>query len=128
MGCAMRKIEAHEEFVKEFEKSVRTYSIDLKKKLYIFSEVLKEKGMNCIIEPAFGEVRNSKILYELRLKKRRPNLRVLFVFSEDTEIVLMVRIFYEKNTLKDYDRNIPKAEKRAEEWFKQKGKNIKRRS
>ena len=127
MGCIMREIEYHEEFSKELDESIRLYSIDLER-LYRFLAVLKEKGTSCIVDPYFGEVKNSKFVYELRLKKGRPNLRILFAFSKDTKIVLLSCMFYEKNTKKDYARNIPKAEKRTEEWFARIGKEIKRRS
>jgi len=114
----VRKIEYHKQFEKELDEILKKFPSYRKKilsKLHIIAKALEERGKNVLVEPYFEKLQESDVLYSLRLTGKKPNIRILFVFSEDTQIVLFVHIFYEKEK-SDYRRAINLAEKRAKRW------------
>ena len=114
----MRKIEYHKQFEKELDEILKKFPSYRKKilnRLQILAKALEERGKNVLAEPYFEKLQESDVLYSLRLTGKKPNIRILFVFSEDTQIVLFVHVFYEKEK-SDYRRAINLAEKRAKRW------------
>lgn len=114
----MRKIEYHKQFEKELDEILKKFPSYRKKilnRLQILAKTLEERGKNVLAKPYFEKLQESDVLYSLRLTGKKPNIRILFVFSEDTQIVLFVHIFYEKEK-SDYRRAINLAEKRAKRW------------
>ena len=114
----MRKIEYHKQFEKELDEILKKFPSYRKKilnRLQILAKALEERGKNVLAKPYFEKLQESDVLYSLRLAGKKPNIRILFVFSEDTQIVLFVHIFYEKEK-SDYRRAINLAEKRAKRW------------
>lgn len=114
----MRKIEYHKQFEKELDEILKKFPSYRKKilnRLQILAKTLEERGKNVLAKPYFEKLQESDVLYSLRLTGKKPNIRILFVFSEDTQIVLFVHVFYEKEK-SDYRRAINLAEKRAKRW------------
>ena len=114
----MRKIEYHKQFEEELDEILEKFPSYRKKilnRLQILAKALEERGKNVLVEPYFEKLQESDVLYSLRLTGKKPNIRILFVFSEDTQIVLFVHVFYEKEK-SDYRRAINLAEKRAKRW------------
>jgi len=114
----VRKIEYHKQFEKELDEILKKFPSYRKKilnRLQILAKTLEERGKNVLAKPYFEKLQESDVLYSLRLTGKKPNIRILFVFSEDTQIVLFVHVFYEKEK-SDYRRAINLAEKRAKRW------------
>jgi len=114
----VRKIEYHKQFEEELDEILEKFPSYRKKilnRLQILAKTLEERGKNVLVEPYFEKLQESDVLYSLRLTGKKPNIRILFVFSEDTQIVLFVHVFYEKEK-SDYRRAINLAEKRAKRW------------
>ncbi|MDK2886086.1 MAG: hypothetical protein PWP54_644 [Thermosipho sp. (in: thermotogales)] len=87
----------------------------IEKKIAIYTLMLSEKGPKVLVEGAFDKVKKSRNIYEMRLIKKNPNLRILFAFLTNNQIVYLV-IFYEKNK-SDYDKNIELAENRLKDYM-----------
>ena len=85
-------------------------------KIDYYTKQLLEKGPVVLAEgaTAFGKVKNSRRIFEIRLIKKNPNLRILFSFLDDYQIIFLT-IFYEKNK-SDYDKYTDIAKKRLKSF------------
>lgn len=77
-------------------------------------EVLDREGKDAIIYKAFEKLSQSDPpLYSIRFLKNEKNLRVLYTFADNDNIILLT-VFQEKSS-SDYERNQKLAQKRWKE-------------
>lgn len=110
----------HPNFMEEFEKLRSKYSSKVREQLGIDFEngllKLQEAGRKIIVRPDFEQLSSRALeLYSWKLKKGKPNIRILFAFLDDYTIV-MLTAFYEKEQ-SDYNRAIERAKRRLRDFY-----------
>jgi len=109
----------HPNFEKELRKILKKFSgnkTEILDSLNHNLKILERFGKKAIVEPQFELLKgSSKKIHSLRLIKGTPNLRVLFCFLNNNEVILLA-IFYEKGK-NDYRSAIKIAEERFRNYY-----------
>ncbi|OOC42157.1 type II toxin-antitoxin system RelE/ParE family toxin [Thermosipho sp. 1074] len=112
----------HKDFESDLKKILKKYR-QYKEKITVsirhYSKILQKFGIKVIPnDPHFDFIKNADNLYEIRLTKKKPNLRIIFSVVDSITIIYL-NIFYEKSK-NDYDKYIDIAKQRFRD-FKEKG-------
>lgn len=102
---------------KELESLFKQYP-SLSKTFAIRVEALRGMGSYIITAPHFEKLKEAN-LYSMRLKMKRPNVRILFCFNEAMDEAVFLKVFYEKSE-KSYRQAIKVALDRARRYFGEK--------